>query len=142
MKLPLQFTCRNVVHSSELEQEIAARVAELETFSEDIIGCRVMLERQHLHRENGNQCHVRVELTIPGDKIVVSHQPSLNGALRDLEEEGHTKEADVDPAHRSARVAIHEAFDKAKRQLQDAVRRQRGAVKSHEERTIGADSQM
>jgi ribosome-associated translation inhibitor RaiA len=138
MKLPLQFTCRNVAHSDELEQEVGKRVAELETFSENIIGCRVMLERPHLRHENGNQCHVRIELTIPGETIVVSHQPSLHGALRDFDEAEHTQEAGVDAAHRRARVAIHEAFDKARRQLQDAVRRQRGAVKNHQQRATEA----
>jgi ribosome-associated translation inhibitor RaiA len=139
MKLPLQITCRNVVHSAELEQEIAARVTELETFSADIIGCRVMLERPHLRHENGNQCRVRIDLTIPGETIVVSHQPSLHGVLQDFDEAEHRKESATDPAHRRARLAIHEAFDRARRQLQDAVRRERGAVKNHEERGRQAD---
>ena len=138
MKLPLQITYRNVAHSAELEQEVGARLTEFETFSEDIIGCRVMLERPHLHHENGNQCHVRIDLTIPGETIVVSHQPSLHGALRDFDEAEHTKEADIDAAHLRARVAIHEAFDRARRQLQDAVRRHRGAVKSRQERAMQA----
>lgn len=139
MKLPLQFTCRNVVHSDELEQEVGKRVAELETFSADIIGCRVMLERPHLHHENGNQCHVRIELTIPGETIVVSHKPTLHGAVRDSDEVGHSKDTGIDTAHRRARLAIHEAFDKARRRLQDAIRRQRGDVKSHGSReTDGA----
>jgi ribosome-associated translation inhibitor RaiA len=138
MKLPLQFTCRNVVHSDELEQEVGKRVAELETFSGDIIGCHVMLERPHLHPENGNQCHVRIELTIPGETIVVSHQPSLHGALRDVDEVEHSKETTTDAQHRRARLAIHEAFDRARRRLQDAVRRQRGDVKSHDARMMQA----
>lgn len=141
MKLPLQFTCRNVTHSDELEQEVGRRVEELESFSGDIIGCRVMLERPHLRHENGNQCHVRIELTIPGETIVVSHQPSLHGALRDFDEAEHTKEAGVDAGHVRARAAIHAAFDKARRRLQDAVRRQRGAVKTHEERATAARRQ-
>jgi ribosome-associated translation inhibitor RaiA len=134
MKRPLQITCRNVAHSDELEREIGARVAELETFSGDIIGCRVMLDRPHLHHENGNRCQVRIDLTIPGEEIVVSHEPSLHGTLRDVDEAEHTKGDGIDAVHLYARVAIHEAFDKARRLLQDAVRRRRGEVKNHEER--------
>jgi hypothetical protein len=140
MKTPLQITCRNIVRSEELERAIAARVDELETFSGDIIGCRVVLERPHLHREKGNACHVRIDLTIPGEEIVVSHQPSLHGTQRDFEEAEHTKETGVDVEHRSARVAIHEGFDRARRLLQDAVRRHRGDVKTHEERPLAEDT--
>jgi hypothetical protein len=73
-------------------------------------------------------------LTIPGEEIVVSHEPSLHGTLRDFDEAEHTKEAGIDAVHLYARVAIHEAFDRARRLLQDAVRRHRGAVKTHEAR--------
>jgi cold shock CspA family protein len=34
--------------------------------------------------------------------------------------------------HRYGRVAIHEAFDAARRRLEDFAREQRGAVKAHE----------
>jgi cold shock CspA family protein len=76
---------------------------------------------------------VRIELTVPGaPPIVVSHEPLLHGRLKDLEKEEHHKESEIESVHRYAAVAIREAFDAARRGLEDVAREQRGAVKLHE----------
>jgi hypothetical protein len=64
--------------------------------------------------------------------IVVSHQPSLYGLLKDVEEAAHHKETEIEAVKRYGRIAIHEAFDAARRRLQDFAREQRGATKTHE----------
>jgi ribosome-associated translation inhibitor RaiA len=132
MKLPLQITLRNISHSAELDALVDERAAELETFFDRITACRVMVELPHHHHARGNRVHVRIELTIPGEVIVVTRDPSLHGALQDARETRHAKETGTNSVHRYARVAIHEAFDAARRQLQDAVRRRRDATKSPE----------
>lgn len=59
---------------------------------------------------------MRVDLTVPGEEIVVG---------RDCSE---------DHAHEDVYVAIRDAFDGARRLLQDHARKQRAAVKTHEPR--------
>jgi ribosome-associated translation inhibitor RaiA len=132
MKLPLQLTFRNISHSAELEALVNDRAAELEAFFDRITACRVVVELPHHHHARGNRVHVHIELAIPGEAIVVTHDPSLHGALRDERESRHSKETGTNSIHRYARVAIHEAFDAARRQLQDVVRRRREPVKSPE----------
>jgi cold shock CspA family protein len=67
-----------------------------------------------------------------GGPIVVSHEPTLHGRAKDVEEEAHHKETEIEGVHRYASVAVHDAFDAARRRLEDFAREQRGAVKAHE----------
>lgn len=116
MQLPVQVTFRNTSSSKSLEALIHEKAAALETFYQAIIGCRVLVEVPHRHHRAGNPVHVRVDLTVPGQELVVTHETSLHGT---------PGEAD------GAAVAIREAFEIARRQLQDYARRQRGDVKQH-----------
>jgi len=132
MRLPIQITFRNLTPSEVLEAAIRERAAKLDTYYDGILGCRVLVERPHRHHRRGNRFHVRIDLTVPGDEIVVTHEPSLHPSLQDIESERVKKAADVESVHRFAIVAVREAFDIARRRLQDYARRQRGAVKLHE----------
>ncbi len=131
MMKPVQITFRNMRASASLEDEVRARVAWLERFYPDLVGCRVLLELPHRHHEHGQHVRVRIELSLPGEDVVVSHEPTLHGRSKDVQEEAHHKDTDIDPAHKLALVAIHDAFDAARRRLEDFARRQRGAVKTH-----------
>jgi hypothetical protein len=131
--IPTQVTFRGLAHSDTLESDIHERVGWLEQFYTGIVRCRVLVELPHRHRHDGRHFHVRIEVTVPGSApIVVSHEPSLHGRLIDEEEDAHHKEAEVEAVHRYARVAVHEAFDAARRRLEDVAREQRGTVKTHE----------
>lgn len=131
--IPTQVTFRGLPHSDALDSNVRGRVAWLEQFYADIVRCRVLVELPHRHRHDGRHFHVRIELTVPGGPpIVVSHEPSLHGGLKDIEEGAHRKETEIEGVHRYAAVAIHEAFDAARRRLEDFAREQRGAVKTHE----------
>ena len=131
--VPTQVTFRGLAHSDALEADIQERVAWLEQFYAGIVRCRVLLDLPHRHRHDGRHFRVRVEATVPGaSPIVASHEPSLHGGLKDIEGEAHRKDTEIEGVHRYARVAIHQAFDVARRQLEDFAREQRGAVKTHE----------
>jgi hypothetical protein len=132
MAFPIQVTFRNMAHYGELEACVRDRARELETFSSDILGCRVVVALPHHHHERGNRCHVRVELTTPGEPVVISHIPSRHAALQDIDEPTHAKESELDSVHRYAAVAIHDSFDAARRKVQDYARRRRGDVKTHQ----------
>jgi ribosome-associated translation inhibitor RaiA len=117
MKVPVQITFRNTPSSDSLEALIREKASHLETFYDGIVGCRVFVEIPHRHHRTGNPVHVRVDLTVPGSELVVTHEASLRGTPDEAE---------------GAAVAIREAFDIARRQLQDFGQKQRGDVKAHE----------
>lgn len=123
---PLQISFRKMRAAPVLEQEIRSRVAWLESFYPAVVGCRVLLEVPHRHRTRGRRVHVRIELSLPGEDVVVDHQPAVDVAARLA-----TRKSDEwDARHKNALVAIHDAFDAARRRLEDAARRQRGNVKT------------
>jgi ribosomal subunit interface protein len=113
MQVPVQITFRHMEPSESVEARIRQRAEELEQFSNHIVGCRVVVESAHHHHRKGQLYHVRVELTVPGDEIVVKRDPS----------EHH--------AHEDIYVAIRDAFDAARRQLEDYRRKLRGDTKTH-----------
>lgn len=132
MKLPLQITYRNLTPSDALDEMIHARAAKLDTYQGAIMRCHVLVELLHQHHEHGNRVEVRIDLTVPGEEIVVTHEPGRHQALREGEADQMTKADELDRVHTHAEVAVREAFDIARRRLQDYTRRHRGDVKSHE----------
>lgn len=131
--IPTQVTFRGLAHDEALERDVRERVSWLEQFYTGIVRCRVLVEVPHRHRHDGRHFHVRLELTVPGGPpIVVSHAPTLHGRLKDTGDDAHHKEDEIESVHRYAGVAVHEAFDAARRRLEDFAREQRGAVKAHE----------
>jgi cold shock CspA family protein len=129
MPLAPSITFRGIAPSAALEADILARIRKLHTYYQAIMGCRVLVEFAERHHEIGNHYHVRIDLTVPGDEIVVAHDASLHATAQDVETERVTKEAEPDPERKHAHVAVREAFDIARRRLQDYARRQRGTVK-------------
>lgn len=109
MKLPLQITARNMSLSPAAEDTIREKASKLDTFCERIMGCRVIVEAPHRHHREGVLYNVCIDITVPGKEIVVKRE-----------------------ANEDLYVAIRDAFDAARRQLQDFSRRQRGETKVHE----------
>jgi len=130
--IPVQVTFRGLPHSDALEADIRECVGWLEQFYADIVACRILVELPHRHRRDGRHFHVRIEVTVPGaPPIVVNREPSLHATSKGEESEAHRKETEIEAVHRYAQVAVHEAFDTARRRVQDCAREQRGAVKTH-----------
>ena len=111
MQIPLQITIRDVEHSEALETHIRGKVEKLEEFFKSIISCRVVVEMPHKHHHQGKQFNVRIDIGVPGSEIVVN---------RDHAEDIY--------------VALRDAFDAAKRQLEHYARKIRGDIKTHEPR--------
>jgi len=114
MQLPLQITFRHMSASPAMENAIKSRAEELDRFHDHIMSCRVVVEPQHRHKIQGNLYRVRIDVTTPGSELVVNRESELHHSYED------------------AYVAIRDAFDAIRRQLEDLARRQRGKVKSHE----------
>jgi ribosomal subunit interface protein len=113
MQHALRIAFRNMDASDALEERIRKRVTELEQLCDRIIACDVVVELDHRHLRQGKMFHARVDLTLPGRTIVVRREPADNHA------------------HEDAHVAVRDAFDAARRQLEDHVRVARGDVKAH-----------
>jgi cold shock CspA family protein/ribosome-associated translation inhibitor RaiA len=142
MQITPTITFRGMDHAPALEGEILARIKKLETYCRSIIGCRVLIEFAERHHETGNRYHVRIDLTVPGDEIVVAHEASLHATAQDVDLLKATKEDEPDPERKHARVAIHQAFDIARRRLQDYARRQRRSVKTPVRQPRGRVAQL
>jgi hypothetical protein len=87
----------------------------------------VVVEVPHRHRRRGRPIHVRIELSLPGDDVIVNHERTSDTAARSASH----KSDQLDGLHEDVHVAIHEAFDVARRRLEDLARQQRGDVKTH-----------
>ena len=142
MQLTPTVTFRGLERSEALESDILTRLRKLDTYYPRMMAGRVLVELVHRHHESGNRYHVRIDLTVPGDRIVVSHEAGLHATAQDVDTERLTKAAESDPERKHAAVAVREAFDVARRRLQDYARRQRGAVKTAVRPSRGRVSQL
>jgi ribosome-associated translation inhibitor RaiA len=106
MKIPLQVTFHGMEPSEALASATRQKADKLEHFCPDIISCRVDIDELQKHQQQGRPFGVRIHLTLPGDELTVD---------RVTDEDAH--------------VALRDAFDSMRRQLEDAVRRQRGQRK-------------
>jgi cold shock CspA family protein/ribosome-associated translation inhibitor RaiA len=124
MQIPLQVSFRHMEHSEAIESLVRERAMKLDDFFDHIMGCRVVIEPAGKHHEHGNLYDVRIDITVPDEEMVVSREPGQHAEYKDI------------------RVALRDAFDAARRQLQDYVRRRRGFVKSLETSPKGRVSKI
>ena len=113
MQTPAQISFKGLPHSDAIEGDILKKVAKLEQVYPDIISCHVVVSASHRHHHQGNLYGVRIKLSVPDKEIVVSNDQHDNHA------------------HEDAYVALRDAFDAARRQLEDYSRVRRRQVKSH-----------
>ena len=92
-----------------IEEEIREKAAKLELYYSPIMGCRVTVEAPARHHRKGYY-DVHIDITVKGAELPVNHQKSADIA-----------------------IAVRDAFDAARRKLEDYARHQRGDVKRHEE---------
>jgi hypothetical protein len=59
--IPTHVTFRHLAPSDSLEADIHERVARLGQSYAGIMGCKVLVELPHRHRQSGRHFHVRVE---------------------------------------------------------------------------------
>jgi len=114
MQLPLQVSFRHMEHSETIEALVREKASRLDEFATQIMSCRVVVEPVGKHHLHGNLYEVRIDIMVPGEEIAVTREPSEHTEYKDIQ------------------VAIRDAFDSARRRLEDYVRRRRGAVKALE----------
>lgn len=134
--------------SDAIEANIREKAAKLDLFYDRIMSCRVVVEAPHRHHHKGKLYHVRVDITVPGGELVIRREPRrlAEPALRYQKVTGGEQVENHDlskyAAHEDIYLAIRDAFDAARRKLQDYARRRRGAVKVRESVTHAAISKL
>ena len=113
MQLPLDIHFHNADRSDAVEAAIRERVAKLERFADGIVSCRVTVEGPHKHSRKAGAFAVHVDVRFAGGEVVASRQPSKR------------------VEHEDVYVAVRDAFDVARRQLQDRMRKRDGRTKTH-----------
>ncbi len=124
MAIPVNVTFKGVQVSDAVRAAAQEHAAELERFFDRILSCRVVIEAPARHGRKGGIYHVRLDLSVPGSDIFVNHERAL------------------DPAHEDVYVALRDAFDVARRKLEDYARRLRGDVKTHRGPTRGTVARL
>lgn len=103
-----QVTFHNMERSAALEAKALEKLAKLDQMFNGIVGCRIVFEARHRHHHQGTIYHVAIHLAVPRLDVVVSSRPELNHA------------------HEDPYVALRDAFDAARRQLESRTMRLRG----------------
>jgi ribosome-associated translation inhibitor RaiA len=111
VQVPLQVEFRHIDRPEWLEREIKRRAQRLERHADDLISCRVVVDKPQHRKRSGERYHVVVDIEVPGKEIVVSRDPGRD--------EGH-----VDPL-----VAVNQAFEAAERQLRSYHRLRHREIK-------------
>lgn len=117
MLLPLQITFRHMEPSPAVEARVRELAARLDRFYDAITRCRVVIATPPAHSHKGGPFSVRIDVTLPGGEVFAHSEHENTGA------------------HTDVYVALRDAFDDLRRQLEDYGRRQRGDVKHHEAST-------
>ena len=103
MQTPLRISLQGIAHSNELYSAIQEKVERLDRYYSRITSCRVVLALEGRHKRLGRLFTARIDLKVPGGEIVIN------------------REHDED-----VQVALRDAFDAARRKLEDYGREQRG----------------
>lgn len=99
MEPSLQISLRGIAHSDALEARIRESAAKLELLNPRITSCRVTIESTQRHHHEAPQVGVHVDVRAPGHEEAVS-------TLKH---------------HEDVYVALRDAFDAARRQLEEGA---------------------
>jgi len=101
--------------SAAVETRVREHVEYLEQHFDRITACRVVIDAPPAHRNKGGPFSIHVDLTVPGREIHVN------------------SERDDRTAHTDAYVALRDAFEAVKRQLDVHTRKRRDEAKHRSE---------
>lgn len=108
MKQPVNIQFQGMEASETVEGKALEFVGKLEALAPDLMTCRVVIDLEQKHKQQGRPFGVRIDLTLPGHELVVNR----------------VQDEDV-------YVALRDAFDNMKRQLEEVVHIRQGKEKQH-----------
>lgn len=106
--MTIEITYRGMDSSPSVTARAEEHAADLIAHAPEIVGCRVVIEAPTAHHHHGQPFHVRLHVEIPGDDIVIDREPG-RGA----------------DAHQDVYVALTDAFQVARRRLEESNRKRR-----------------
>lgn len=106
--IPIEVTVRDIPPTLAIESRIRAKAEKLALFYPRIEYCKVVVKVPQKHKHSGKLYNVRIELTVPGKKLVATHK----------------KDEDL-------YVSIRDAFHAMTKQLEGYADKQHGEIKAH-----------
>ena len=103
MDRELQITARELEGSDALMAKIRERADKLEKLYDHIVSCHVVVESPERRHHKGKLYNCRIHLHVPGEEIIINREPN------------------EDPY-----ISVRDAFDAAKRQIQEHADKRRG----------------
>jgi sigma 54 modulation/S30EA-like ribosomal protein len=103
MRQPMTITFPRKKPDPVIEAEIRKRAGKLDALCPGIISCHVVADIPHRHHQRGNNFCVRIDITVRRDEIAVIR----DGPQKDI------------------RLVLRQAFDVARRRLQEHARQRR-----------------
>jgi ribosome-associated translation inhibitor RaiA len=120
MQVAPEITFNHMPKSTWIEDYVRQRIERIERMAEDVIACRVAVQREQHHRNTGNPYRVRVEVTIPPRKELVADKMGI-----------------VADPQAQLRPVIRTAFEAIEKQIRKEHAKRRGDVKHHAEEPRG-----
>ncbi len=125
METPLQIDIQGVAASADVRAEIDKHVRQLEDRFGRVTAGRIVVRAPSHHHHTGGLFDISVHLALPDGRDV---------------NVGHTRQDDE--RYADLAFALNDTFKRARRQLQDKVRRLRGQVKQHEGPAVGTIKEL
>ena len=117
MQSPVQIDFQGMKPRQALRAVIADHVAGLADRFGRITACRVVVKAPSEHHRTGGLYEINIRMALPdGKEVGIGRTPRL------------------DQRHADVHFALNDAFKRARRQLQDQIRRLQGHVKMHQAR--------
>jgi len=114
MQTAPQVSFVGVAGSDRVRDAVLEEIDRLEQIHPRITGCHVVVAVPHRRHRQGGLYSVRIDIVVPHGELVVNRDHHENHA------------------HEDVFVAIRDAFDAARRRLEDHVRRLRGEARPHQ----------
>jgi cold shock CspA family protein len=120
METPLEINFQGMAATDDLRDAIAIHVRQFEERFGRITAGRVAIKAPSGHHHSGGLFEIKIHLALPdGREVNIGHLRQDDERYADLH------------------FAINHTFKRARRQLQDKVRRLEGRVKAHENQAVG-----
>jgi cold shock CspA family protein/ribosome-associated translation inhibitor RaiA len=124
METPVEIDFQGMQGTPAVRESIEEHVAKLEQRYGRITACRVVIKGPGAHHRTG-LCEINIRLALPdGREVNIARTPQADERYSDLP------------------FAVNDTFRRARRRLQDHVRRMQGQVKQHEGLPVGTVTKL
>lgn len=113
MDTPLEITFKGLDKSAAIEAKITEKAAKLERVFDRMTHCRVVVAAPNKHHHKGKSYEIKIDIGIPDHApLILTHESHVGDAQEDLQ------------------IALRDAFDAAKRRLDEIADRLKGSARS------------